>query len=118
MRTPSVKTLRAIFGENAPEAKRLLSASRSELLKNPAAARLERDSYNPQKTCTLRLYALNALGGFHSVDALESARGEYAEYLNAGDSYAATLIRWNGRYRVQSIGDFIETMERQGVRFL
>ena len=28
-----------------------------------------------------------------------------------------TIIYWRGRYRVQSLGDFVETMGRQGVRF-
>ena len=118
MRTPSSKTLRLIYGDNAKEAKALLKANRADLLKNEAADRMRRDCYSTVRNFELRLCALNALGEFHGVECVTATNGEYAEYLNAGDSYAATLIRWNGRYRVQSIGDFIETMERQGVRFL
>lgn len=36
----------------------------------------------------------------------------------AGETYAPTVIYWRGQYRVQSVGDFIETMQRQGVRFI
>lgn len=118
MRTPSIKTLRAIFGDDAPAAKRLLTASRETLLENETAKALEKSCYYAPSLARLRLATLDALGNFHGVESLESQRGEFAVYLNAGDCYAATLIRWRLNYRVQSIGDFIETMARQGVNVL
>lgn len=118
MRTPSIKTLRLIYGDKAKSAKVLLKANRADLLKNEAADRMRRACYCPARNFELRLCALNALGEFHGAESITATNGEHAYYLNAGEMYTPTLIRWRGNYRVQSIGDFIETMERQGVRFL
>lgn len=75
------------------------------------------ECYRAPQTWDVRLTVLNALGETHGIESAETTRGEYASYLNTGDMYAATLIYWRGAYRVQSVGDFIETMERQGVNF-
>ena len=118
MRKPSVKTLRAAFGENAPEARRIFEMSRAELKTRADVAEMVRASFHAPKTYILRLAALNACGDFHGVEAVRTSADEFAEFLNAGDSYAATVIYWRGRYRVQSLGDFVETMARAGVRFI
>lgn len=115
MKTPSVKTLSRIF-DNPKRAKDIFLMSRAQLREGPAAARFA-ECRNPPKTYDLRLFALNACGDFHGCESLETDRGEYAEYLNSGDTYAETVIYWRGNYRVQSVGDFVETMERQGVHF-
>ena len=92
--------------------------TRSELLETPAGKARDLECYNPPKTYDLRLTALNAIEpGLHGCEAVESSNGEFADYLNSGDSYNPTVIYWKGNYRVQSLGDFIETMERQGVSF-
>ena len=117
MRTPSSKTLRFIYGDKAKEAKALLKANRADLLKNEAADKMRRACYSTVRNFELRLCALNALGEFYGVETISAVNGERADYLNAGEMYTPTLIRWRGNYRVQSIGDFIETLERQGVRF-
>ena len=118
MRTPSSKTLRLIYGDNAKEAKALLKANRADLLKNEAADKMRRACYSTVRNFELRLCALNALGEFYGAECITATNGECADYLNSGDMYTPTLIRWRGNYRVQSIGDFIETLERQGVRFV
>lgn len=117
MRTPSVKTLRQCFHDSANEAKRILRMSRQELVSTPAGIERITSCFHPPKTYDIRLHVLNDAGGFHGVESIESTAGEYAEHLNAGDTYAPTVIYWRGAYRVQSVGDFIETMERQGVKF-
>lgn len=106
-----------IFGDNAKEAKRLLTCETQEI-KTPEADNLRRQSCNPPKKYMVRLTALNALSEFYGVESAKTVDDEYAEYLNSGDTYAETLIYWRGRYRVQCLGDFIETMERNGVKFL
>lgn len=108
MRKPSVKTLALAFGDNAKEARRLFEANRKTLLQNEAARRLEDQTFRPLPSYRLRLEALNKLGEFHGVEACETERGEFAEYLNAGEMYVPTVIRWRGVYRVQSLGDFLE----------
>lgn len=114
MRKPSIKTLSQCF-DNPREARRVFDMSRVELLALPVCAARERECYYPPKTWDLRMHALNECGRFHGIESLASERqsngysaDEYADYLNAGDSYLPTVIYWRGRYRVQSIGDFIE----------
>lgn len=117
MRLPSIKTLSQIFGDEAKQARFILEVDNTRLITGKAVDDLRWNSYGRQRKRTIRLTALNELGDFHGIESAESTNGEYAEYLNAGDSYALTLIYWRGNYRVQSIGDFVETMERQRVYF-
>lgn len=117
MKTPSIKTLSAVFTD-VKQAKKILQMTRNELLQTEAGKARDLECYNPPKTYDLRMTVLNAIEqGLHGVESVESNNGEYADYLNSGDSYKATLIYWKGTYRVQSLGDFIETMQRQGVKF-
>lgn len=114
---PSIKTLALAFPDNAREARAVLKMSRDELENHPVGAARVRECYHAPMTWDLRMNILNSIGGFYGVESIEGTRGEWAEYLNAGDTYAATIIYWRGRYRVQSLGDFIETQERKGKRF-
>lgn len=118
MRTPSIKTLSMVFN-NPREAKRILTLSRAELLRLDTGRTRNAECYNPPPTTAdLRMTCLNAIDAcLHGVESAETTEGEYATYLNTGDSYASTVIYWRGRYRVQSLGDFIETLERRAVRF-
>lgn len=119
MKTPSIKTLSAVFTD-AKQAKKILQMTRNELLQTEAGKARDLECWNAPKTYDLRMTVLNALDdGLYGVEWLEADKGVYngALYLNAGDTYAPTLIYWNQAYRVQSVGEFIETMERQGVKF-
>lgn len=114
-RSPSVKTLSAVFG-NPKEAKRIFRMTRAELCDLPAGAARAKECHNPPPTYDLRMTCLDALdGGLYGVESI-SVGDEYADYLNTGETYAATVIYWRGNYRVQSIGDFVETLERNGTR--
>lgn len=108
-RLPSVKTLAEVF-ENPREARRILEMTRDELISQcPAAADRDRASWNPHKTYVLRLDALNAIEpGLHGAESFRTKRGDYVEYLNAGDPYAATLMYRNGRYFIGNWGDIAE----------
>lgn len=123
MRTPSINTLSSIFDDKAKQAKRALTCSREDLLSTETAAyECQRASYGKRSTNYLRLVELNDLGDFHGVERVECENGQYegayARYLNAGDIYNGTLILWQGNWRVTTLGDFVETMERRGVRFI
>ena len=109
--TPSVKKLREIFGDNAAAAKQILQMTRAQLLQLPAGAARERECYHPPRTWDIRMECLNEIGGFYGVEGIDATfRGKrvWMEYLNAGDTYAPTLVRFNGRYRVSSWGDIVE----------
>lgn len=114
---PSIKTLEQAFPDNAREARAVLKMSREGLELHPIGAARIKQCYHAPMTWDLRMSILDSIGGFYGVESLEGTRGEWAEYLNTGDMYACTIIYWRGRYRVQSLGDFIETQERKGKRF-
>lgn len=105
---PSIRTLRAVFGDRARDARAVLEMTRAQLEALPAGAARVRECYFPPATSDLRLECLDALAGTHGVEGFRTRRGETVEYLNAGDTYAATLVRWRGRYRVTSWGDIAE----------
>lgn len=117
MKLPSLETLAQVF-EDPAKARAILAMTRSQLEKTEAGAARVAECYHAPDTVDLRMHCLNALEtGLHGSEAMVSTRGEIADYLNAGDSYAATIIFWRGRFRVQSVGDFVEVMERQKVIF-
>lgn len=105
---PSVKTLRAVFGDNAKQARAILEMNRSQLEALPACATIIAECYHPPKTYDLRLAALDAIAGTYGVEAFQTRDGDWCEYLNAGDTYATTLLRFRGRYRVGCWGDIAE----------
>ena len=92
MNTPSIKSLAAVFRDPG-KAKRILQ-----------------NSMRPMST-------LGTFPDVHGVEYTQSTEGEYMSYLNVGETYTPTLIKWRGRFRVQSLGDFVETMERNSVYF-
>lgn len=98
--------------------RRIFKMSHAELSAVPAARGYSRACHNAPPWYLVRLEALNAAGRFHGIESADSTAGEFASFLNAGDSYAPTVIYWRGAYRVQCIGDFVETLERRGIRFL
>lgn len=110
-RSPSIARLREIFGNDAAEAKRILRMSRAELEELPAGDERLRECYHPPKTWDLRMHCLNALGdSFYGVESLRlnDRDDSYIEYLNAGDAYAPTLVRFHGNYYVACWGDYVE----------
>jgi hypothetical protein len=129
MRAPSAKTLTSTF-RLSPEAVKLIrkfaaAADDEEHLKDlvdtwaPATERYVRsmhsDPYRSQLwRNTVALHAINEHFGTYGVEGLGTPRsGDYAppyEYLNAGDSYSATLIydRDKDRLFVGSWGDVAE----------
>jgi hypothetical protein len=119
MRAPSVKTLTTDFKISSDDAKliRALAAAADDGerlralvdAKVPATSSYVRSMHSdPYRSrlwrTTVALHAMDAVMGTHGVEGLGPPRGgDYAppyEYLNAGDSYAATLIYDRGRDRL------------------
>ena len=107
-RRPSIKTLGAVFGDKAREARAILEMNRAQLEALPAGAARVRECFHPPMTYDLRMSCLDALGASYGVEAFHTDSGAVCFYLNAGDSYAPTLVWFNGRYRVASWGDIAE----------
>ena len=117
-RLPSIKTLSRVFAD-PEQARKILVMTMAELSELPAGRARIAECYHAPKTYDVRLTCLNAIdSGLHGVEALESVAGEYIDYLNTGDTYKPTIIYWRGAYRVQSLGDFVVVMARQGIRFI
>jgi hypothetical protein len=115
-RRPSVKSLRQVFGDDAKQARAVLLMSRRELEDTDAGNARVRECYNPPATWDVRMEVLNAISGHtFGVEHCETEDGEFASYLNTGETYEPTVIYWRGKYRVQSLGDFVETLERNRV---
>lgn len=117
MNLPSVKTLKSVFGDNAREARAILEAKREALETRPECAARIDECYHAPTTLDLRMTALDALAGTHGIEGAQACTGEWVTYLNAGDTYATTVTYWRGRYRVESWGDRIETLENRGLSF-
>lgn len=112
MNLPSIKTLRAVFGDRAKEARAILEMTRAELETLPAGAKRVAECYHPPKTWDVRMECLNAIcDGAFGVESVQ-VRDEWLTYLNTGDPYTPTLIYWRGRYRVACWGDIVERFDR------
>ncbi len=82
-----------------------------------------RGFYNPPSLGQARMLVINRLVGGLGVEAVHAdddglyGQGSVAfEYVNTGDTYSATVIRWpGGRYEVSTMGDAVERLERRGV---
>jgi hypothetical protein len=110
-RIPSVKTLRSVFGERARDARRILEMTRSELEQHPVGAERVRECYHAPTTLDIRMTVLNSIAETHGVEGFQ-LRGEWLSYLNAGDTYTATLLYWRGSYRVGDWGSIVEREDR------
>ncbi len=105
---PSIKTLTIVFGDKAREARQILEMNRAQLVTLPAGAARVNECYHPPSTADIRMECLNALAGTYGVEAFATRHGEIVEYLNAGDTYTTTLVRFRGRYRVTDWGSIAE----------
>lgn len=110
MRYPSIKTLSAVFSD-PKRAREILTMPSGALRALPVCARYLSACHGNPRNFVLRMLALDDIEeSAYGVEAAETAAGmEWLEYLNVGDSYAPTVIYWRGNYRVQSVGDFLET---------
>lgn len=77
-----------------------------------------RRCYHRPDDISLTLHACDALLGTHGVEGLGPVsvrHGALVQYLNTGDTYAATLVYYRGRsalrcWAVASMGDIAEKM--------
>ena len=96
--------------------------ARSMALKSARARARTDAAYNPHRTHTLVLEALDEyLGtcGDEYLGEVHTHSGPPVEYLNVGDPYAPTLVWYRDRYRgqhyhVHGWADALEVCERRG----
>lgn len=104
MKTPSIKSLSSIFGDNAKQAKAILTATDWPALR----AILGGERTGGVKLWQARMEALNELGEFFGVETIALGDGSFVDYLNSGDSYGTTILRWRGNYLVGDWGSLVE----------
>ncbi len=111
-RLPSIKTLTPVFGDRAKEARELLEGKRKtrgyESVRDWECQCCNRPSYQERLMC-----ALAEIGEFCGVEYLSNNRTDIA-YLNAGDTYAPTLLIVNGVVRVGCLADVLERVHIYG----
>lgn len=112
-RLPSVRTLRAVFGDNAKQARKVLEMSFIDLCGTLHGAARIAECHHTPSVSDVRLHVLDALGETHGVEAFQVDDGGWCQYLNAGDPYVPTLIRFRGRCRVACWGDIVEKFAKQ-----
>lgn len=117
-RVPSLKALAAVFPDPAVavQAKLVLHMTKDELLETEGGDKRWRECYNPPPPWELRMAELDRLAETFGVETFALRGGKFVDYLNTGESYAATICRVGGHYRVSSWGDLVErygTMDLQ-----
>ena len=114
MNLPSIKTLRAIAHDRAPELRELLEQKR-KTRDYQSVRDWIRQCYHEPRYYDRMLCAANEICGTCGVEGFRARNGYYWEYLNTGDTYTPTLLlnRTTGRFAVTSWGDIVE---RHGTR--
>lgn len=126
-RAPSIKTLIERLGTTPQQAetiRRIIKgpAPTDESTEFPQTARWIRSCHNMPLPGERRMAAIDETLGTHGVEAIFRANAGFSEsplvtYCNAGDPYAATVVRYRGgTYALACWGDIVESLERRGVR--
>lgn len=111
MITPSIRTLIEHLNLPRPlaaEVKGYLTAGRAQLEAHPVGAARVAECYHPPRTWDIRMHVLNAAIGGYGVEGFQTGKGEQVEYVNMGDTYTPTIVRFRGHYRVACWGDIAE----------
>jgi hypothetical protein len=108
-RSPSITAIESAFPGKGKAAKAIFRMRRSELESLPAGDARVRECYHAPSTSDVRLHCLDALLETFGIEAFQTRNGTWVEYLNTGDTYAPTIVRMNGHYRIASWGDIAES---------
>lgn len=117
MNYPSVKTLMQITGdrETAKIARAIIDGS-VHGYSIPGVREHFSRNYHPQSKLQTKMEALNRILGGYGVEAIQIAgeitNSKWLDYVNMGDTYAATILHYNGRFVV---GDWGSVVERLGL---
>jgi len=112
MNLPSIKTIAKTLTKGdvarATEIRRILKADIGALVATDAGNLRWSECYNRPTTADVRMHVLNAAMDGFGVEGVETRAGDWADYVNMGDAYDATIMHYRGRYFVSSWGDFAE----------
>lgn len=119
MNLPSIKTLAAITDGDTLKAKELRSileiTKRSVLEavldKYPVTRAWYYKCHHPMDFATAKLSIASEITGGHGVESFDTRKLGYCDYVNFGDPYITTLVKFDGRYRVTDWGSIAEKHE-------
>ena len=76
-----------------------------------------RQCYNRPWDSELKMSAINEILGGFGVEGVFSDSDMEPEfsYVNMGDTYDPTIVRYQGSFRVTSWGEMVEYLEAQGI---
>lgn len=125
-KAPSTKRLVSGLGITPQQAeiiRRIIKgpAPTDESTEFPRTVAWIRQCYNLPAAQERRMAAIDETLGTHGVEAIFRANAGILDsplltYCNAGDTYAATIVRHRGgTYAVACWGDVVESLERRGV---
>ncbi len=110
-RIPSRATLERAFPGKGAELRQALELT-AYVNAHPAAVELARRCHNPPRMAHKRLHVLNAILQGHGIEYVpqgHNARSPAFEYVNMGDTYSMTIVRFlDGRYLVTCWGSIVE----------
>jgi hypothetical protein len=115
---PTIEELSAIF-DNPQEVLDILNMDIEKVIeKYPAAKRRMDECYNRPADYDIRFHVINDLGKFYGLEAFAICQNsmrsdDYVHYLNAGDTYATTLLHHKGAYFVSTWGDAYEEYSKE-----
>lgn len=115
-RAPSVRRLVAALGITPAVARQVRGVIHGRIDPcdvSPAAHKRAMLAFHPHAAHVLKLEALNELLGMYGVEHVPAGRSVRRsprfDYLNTGETYATTILRFSGgRYRIGSWGDQVE----------
>ena len=112
---PSIATLTRTFQIDRPTAilvRKVIKGQVDPCSVSTAANQRRLQAYHPHAKYVLKLEALNQILGLYGVEYVPKGSNQRSpgfEYLNTGDSYAPTIVRFDGGgYRISSWGDIVE----------
>lgn len=109
-RKPSLKALESAFPGKG-KALRNLFEDNLAVWNHDACQRWMVQCFNQPSMEDLRMFAIDSELENHGVEYIQAGKNRRSpaiEYSNAGDTYAVTICRVNGKYRICCIGDIIE----------
>lgn len=109
MNIPSVKTLESAFPGKGKVLRKLLT-NNDAVYEHPGSLARVKECYHLPRLADLRMHAINAELECFGVEYVKGNRRSLSfEYCNTGDTYALTIVRFEGGiYRVTSWGDIVE----------
>lgn len=114
-RVPSLATLRRVYDDETARRLRRILDGREDPCTVDQTDAWRRSCYHPPSRRELIRHACDVIAGGYGLEAIRDRDGDcVAEYVNTGDTYAATLMFPRGRSPyVSDVGTFVETYERR-----